>query len=106
MNITLNGTATEVPDGTTIGALVDRVVHDRTRVAVERNEEIVPRAAYDATPVADGDTVTVDILFSDALGDLDMELYMSQADCLVDVNVAGNAMGGPGTFFAPIEMAN
>ena len=59
MKIRLNGAETDVADGATIGALVDKVVRDRSRVAVERNKEIVPRATYDATSVEEGDSVEV-----------------------------------------------
>jgi thiamine biosynthesis protein ThiS len=57
--VRLNGDETEVPRGSTVGQLVDRVVRDRSRIAVERNREIVPRASYDATPVAEGDVIEV-----------------------------------------------
>jgi thiamine biosynthesis protein ThiS len=57
--VRLNGAAVEVAAGATIGTLVDGIVRDRSRVAVERNEEIVPRAAYDATAVQPGDVVEV-----------------------------------------------
>ena len=59
MRIRLNGEETDVADGATIGALVDKVARDRSRVAVERNKEIVPRATYDATSVEEGDSVEV-----------------------------------------------
>ena len=59
MNITVNGDARAVDDGATIGSIVDSITHDRTRVAVERNLEIVPRATYDEAGVADGDIVEV-----------------------------------------------
>ena len=53
MNIVLNGESTEVEAGTTIGVVIDRVTHDRSRVAVERNRKIVPRATFDETAVAE-----------------------------------------------------
>lgn len=59
IRVTLNGEATDVEKGATIGHLVDRVVRDRSRVAVERNREIVPRARLDATAVAPGDVIEV-----------------------------------------------
>jgi len=59
VNVTVNGEAREVDDGATIGSIVDSITHDRTRVAVERNLEIVPRATYDEAGVADGDVVEV-----------------------------------------------
>jgi thiamine biosynthesis protein ThiS len=57
--VTLNGEETEVAPGATVGQVVDRVVRDRSRVAVERNREIVPRARYDSTAVEAGDVIEV-----------------------------------------------
>ena len=54
MQVTLNGEARDVEAGTTVGALVDVITSDRSRVAVERNKKIVPRAAYDESRVEDG----------------------------------------------------
>lgn len=59
MKITLNGELCEVTPGTTLGALVDRVAKDRSRIAVERNRAIVPRARLDAEALRDGDVVEV-----------------------------------------------
>jgi thiamine biosynthesis protein ThiS len=59
VRVTLNGEGIEVGHGATIGQLVDRVVRDRSRVAVERNREIVPRARYDTVPVEPGDVIEV-----------------------------------------------
>jgi thiamine biosynthesis protein ThiS len=59
VKIRVNGRETEVEAGATIGRIVDRVVPDRSRVAVERNKEIVPRATYDETPVTEGDVIEV-----------------------------------------------
>ncbi|MFQ5843476.1 MAG: sulfur carrier protein ThiS [Planctomycetota bacterium] len=59
MRIVLNGEAREVTEGTTVGALLRDTVRDRSRIAVERNREIVPRAAYDEVVVAEGDEVEV-----------------------------------------------
>lgn len=59
LRVVLNGCETDVLGGATIGQLVDRVVKDRSRVAVERNREIVPRALYDTTDVSPGDVIEV-----------------------------------------------
>ena len=59
MQVTLNGEARDVEAGTTVGALVDVITSDRSRVAVERNKKIVPRAAYDESRVEDGDVIEV-----------------------------------------------
>ncbi len=65
--------AVAMVDGTTAGLFVSKTDDD-----------------YYEVQVADGDTLTVDILFSDALGDLDLELYLDNADCVADINVAGS----------------
>jgi sulfur carrier protein len=59
MKVTVNGDAAEVSDGATVGELVRQRVDDRRRVAVARNGEVVPRASWDATSLAEGDTVEV-----------------------------------------------
>ncbi len=40
-------------------AVLEELNYDRTRIAVEINEEIVPKVYYDATVLKDGDTVEV-----------------------------------------------
>jgi len=59
VKVRLNGEETEVAAGATVGQVVDRVVRDRSRIAVERNREIVPRALLDRTPVAEGDAIEI-----------------------------------------------
>jgi thiamine biosynthesis protein ThiS len=59
VKIVLNGSETEVAADATVGRVVDLVVRDRARVAVERNRAIVRRGAWDATPVGPGDVIEV-----------------------------------------------
>ena len=59
MRIRLNGKQTEVPAGTTVSDVVASVFPDPSRVAVERNREVVPRATWAAAPVAEGDAIEV-----------------------------------------------
>ncbi|MHC4970886.1 MAG: sulfur carrier protein ThiS [Planctomycetota bacterium] len=59
MRVRVNGRETDVEAEATIGRIVDSIVPDRSRVAVERNKEIVPRTTYDTTPVAEGDVIEV-----------------------------------------------
>jgi len=59
LRIRLNGEPLEVEPGTTLGSLVDRLSPDRSRVAVERNREIVPRATLDDAQVENGDVIEV-----------------------------------------------
>ncbi len=59
MKVTVNGSPQELPEVTTVGQIVDRLVANRSRVAVERNRAIVPRATLDRERVRDGDEVEV-----------------------------------------------
>ena len=57
MRLKVNGTDTELANGTT----VERIVAERTkgeiRVAVARNGEVVPRSAWAETALVEGDEV-------------------------------------------------
>ena len=59
MTLTLNGENREFTGLTHLASLVEALGLDRRKVAVERNLEIVPRSAYDATPVCDGDRIEI-----------------------------------------------
>ncbi|HMD32355.1 MAG TPA: sulfur carrier protein ThiS [Candidatus Acidoferrales bacterium] len=55
MQIQLNGEAREVPDGLNVAGLLTHLELNPSRVAIERNLEILPRAAWLATAVNSGD---------------------------------------------------
>ena len=69
MNITLNGTGHELPDGASVSTLVSQVTGKtltpngrsadggRLGVAVARNADVVPRSQWHGTALADGDDV-------------------------------------------------
>jgi sulfur carrier protein len=59
MKILVNGTAADLPPGSSVGDLVRSRVDDRRRVAVARNGEVVPRAEWDTTALAESDAVEV-----------------------------------------------
>ena len=59
MNISLNGEQREFPDRITVHELLELLQIQHQRVAVERNEEIVKKASYDETIIADGDRIEV-----------------------------------------------
>ena len=57
--IVLNGEPHPLEPGTSVAALLETLELDPRQVAVERNREIVPRATYAETLLADGDTLEV-----------------------------------------------
>ncbi|WP_209990552.1 MULTISPECIES: sulfur carrier protein ThiS [Pseudomonas] len=59
MRIQLNGDLFELPDGASVEALLTRLELTGRRVAVELNQDIVPRSQHAATALADGDQVEV-----------------------------------------------
>jgi thiamine biosynthesis protein ThiS len=59
ISIHLNGELREVPEGLTLAAMLDWLALPADRVAVERNREIVPRAAWEETIIQPGDRLEV-----------------------------------------------
>ncbi|MDQ7986173.1 sulfur carrier protein ThiS [Pseudomonas sp. G34] len=59
MHIQLNGETLELPEGTSVADLIERLELSGRRVAVERNLDIVPRSQYASTALADGDRLEV-----------------------------------------------
>jgi sulfur carrier protein len=59
MNLTVNGEAHRFDTVGDIAGLVTALGLDVRKVAVERNLEIVPRSAYGATTLADGDRIEI-----------------------------------------------
>lgn len=59
MTIHLNGEPRDVPDGSTVAALLELLEVRMKGVAVERNLEVIPRAEHAATVLTEGDRVEV-----------------------------------------------
>ena len=59
LDILVNGEPRRVPGGLTVAGLLERLGLDRRKVAVERNEAIVPRSLYAATELAAGDQLEI-----------------------------------------------
>ena len=55
LSITVNGEHRRVPSGSTVADLALELGLEPTRVAVERNLEIVPRSTLADVKIADGD---------------------------------------------------
>ncbi|WP_157244568.1 sulfur carrier protein ThiS [Nonomuraea typhae] len=59
MNVLINGTPHEVPQGTTVAQAVQTLTQATTGVAVAVNDEVVRRGAWETTALADRDRVEV-----------------------------------------------
>ena len=59
MTIQLNGDPYDLPEGTTVAALLARLEIDPRRVAVERNFAVLKRDLYATTTIASGDQIEV-----------------------------------------------
>jgi sulfur carrier protein len=59
MNIRLNGDRYLLEEGATVAALVDVLALKGRRIAVEVNEEVVPRSRHAAHRLEEGDRVEV-----------------------------------------------
>jgi thiamine biosynthesis protein ThiS len=59
VTVMLNGEARTLDAPMTVAGLLAAIGLDARKVAVERNEEIVPRSAYAATQLAGGDALEI-----------------------------------------------
>jgi len=59
MQVLLNGSPREIEDNVTVAELLGRLGMEPVRVAVELNEQIVPRGEFARTPVRQGDRMEI-----------------------------------------------
>ena len=59
MQVTVNGAPADLPEDTTVAALVARHSRGHDRVAVARNGDVVPRSSWPTTRLAPGDSLEV-----------------------------------------------
>jgi len=59
MTLTVNGDARELPSGATLADLVTQLVPTAQGVAAAVDGTVVPRRAWDDTPLADGSVVEI-----------------------------------------------
>jgi len=59
MQIYINGVERQIPDQITMQALVETLDLGDQRFAIEVNEELVPRSAFEAHRLSQGDRVEV-----------------------------------------------
>jgi sulfur carrier protein len=57
MLVIVNGQEHQVPEGTTVADLVERMGRAKMACAAEVNQELVPKRRHDARPLAEGDRV-------------------------------------------------
>jgi thiamine biosynthesis protein ThiS len=56
---TVNGEPCDLPCGTTVARLLERLGVTRSGIAVAKNDRVVRRAEYESSEIADGDTVEI-----------------------------------------------
>jgi len=59
MKLQVNGKPVELPDGSTVAALLEHLAVEPARVAVERNQDVIPRRTWAEARLADGDHIEV-----------------------------------------------
>ena len=59
MRLSINGETRELGQAANIAELLAQLELDARKIAIELNREIVPRSAYGATPVKDGDAIEI-----------------------------------------------
>ncbi|MBX3472791.1 MAG: sulfur carrier protein ThiS [Planctomycetes bacterium] len=59
MKITVNGKEHEVAAGITVAQLIEHLQLKNDRIATERNLQLVPKAQYPHTVLADGDKLEI-----------------------------------------------
>jgi len=59
IRVTLNGEERLLPAATSVGALLELLALPVGRVAVERNQEIVPRTRFSEVLLAEGDRLEI-----------------------------------------------
>ncbi len=59
MKLTVNGKPVELPDGSTVSALLSELALEPARVAVERNQDVVPRRTWAEARLCEGDHVEI-----------------------------------------------
>ena len=59
ITVSINGLARQLPDSTSVVALIEEMGLTGKRIALERNGEIVPRSRFATQQLADGDKLEV-----------------------------------------------
>jgi len=71
LRVTVNGQPRTTPPGTTVAALLAAMGIDPARVAVERNQDVVPRKTWTEASIAEGDRIEIVAFVGGGSGDGD-----------------------------------
>jgi sulfur carrier protein len=59
MKLTVNGKPVELPDGSTVTALLSHLAVEPAKVAIERNQDVIPRRTWAEAQLSDGDHIEI-----------------------------------------------
>ena len=59
MRVTVNGEPRDLPESITVSELVSQLGLSQRRIAVEVNEDVIPREHYAAQRLCEGDSVEI-----------------------------------------------
>ncbi len=59
MKLTVNGKPVELPDGSTVTGLLSHLAVEPARVAIERNQDIIPRRTWAVARLVEGDHIEI-----------------------------------------------
>ena len=59
LNITINGEPRQFSPGQNVASVIEALALTGKRIAVERNDEIVPKSRHASTPLVSGDRLEI-----------------------------------------------
>ena len=59
MKLTVNGKPVELPDGSTVTALIAQLGMEPAKVAIERNQDVIPRRTWSEARLSEGDHIEI-----------------------------------------------
>ena len=59
LRLTINGEPHHYPDPMSVAALIEKLALSTQKIAIERNQEIVPRSLHSSTRLCDGDVIEI-----------------------------------------------
>ena len=59
MKLTVNGKPVELPDGSTVAGLLSHLAVEPARVAIERNQDVIPRRTWAEARLVEGDLIEI-----------------------------------------------